>query len=46
MPLPVVIQDLYDDEKDLPVGPELTPQERDEPRTKVDTEAPHSFFDP
>ena len=36
--LPLVIQDLYESEQDLPLGPELDTTKRDEPRTKLDAE--------
>lgn len=37
MTLPLIIQDLYESERDLPLGPEFERTQRDEPRTKPET---------
>ena len=40
IPLPLVIKDLYESERDLPLGPDLDRTKRDEPPTKLDTNPP------
>ena len=44
--LRLVIQDLYESEQDLPLGPEPPIPERDEPRTKHDEGPPVAMSDP